>query len=295
MQSKIKHSKLRNTGLLYEFLIRQITADVLDKTNSDNAVKIVKRRFNENTQLGKELALYNVIITKKFNSDKKADYFINEVLKERCTINNSLLRREKYNLIKQLKEDYDLSKFLSSKVNHYKVYASIYKLFEYSDSLTPSQKTESHFNLVEHITTKNDSIKLSETMAGTPIPKDQDLRILTYKTLLEKFNQKYKKMNLPQKSLLRAYINNISNTNSLKEYFQKVIPVLKKDIKKYSVNLSDDVVKIKLSEAVNSLDSFCGVKSHSITLRDTHVEQVLRYMELLKELKKSGSKNKKTL
>ena len=177
---KVKHNKLRNTGLLFEFLLRQITSDVLNKIDDSKAVTIVKSKFNENTELGKELALYNIIINKKFSNDRKADYFINEVINERDKLNNASLRREKYNLIKTIGEHYDLQKFISSKVDNYKIYASAFKLFEHSNSLLPDEKTESHFNLVEHITTKSES-KLSET---TILPDDEDLRFLTYRTLL---------------------------------------------------------------------------------------------------------------
>ena len=97
--SRLKHSKIRNTGLLFEFLLRQITADVLNKKSDSKASHIVKKNFNENTELGRELALYNILINKKFNNDKKADYFINEVISSRKTLNNSVLKRERYNLI----------------------------------------------------------------------------------------------------------------------------------------------------------------------------------------------------
>ena len=165
--------------------------------------------------MGKELALYNILITKKFKSDSKADYFINEVMKARGDLNNSTLRRERYNLIKEIQSNYNLQKFMSSKVPNYKTYASIYTLFEYNKSLSPDQKTESFFNIMEHVTTNNESIKLSETVKT--LPDDEDLRILTYRTLLEKFNQKYTKLSGAQKNLLREYINNVSNTNSLKD------------------------------------------------------------------------------
>ena len=289
---KVKHNKIRNTGLLYEFLLRQITLDVLKNENTSKAVQIIKKRFNENTELGKELALYNILTTKKFKSDKKAEYFISEVVSTRHKLNNSILKRERYNLIKELKENYDLQKFMSSKVKNYKAHASAYKLFEYS-AISPEQKTESFFNLVEHVTTNNDNIKLSETV-GTKLPADEDLRILTYKTLLERFNQKYTKLNLSQKNLLRAYINNISGTSSLKEYLETEIPKVKKGLVTYSKNLKDDVVKIKLKEAINSINEFCKL-TESKNVKDSSVVQMMRYYELLKELKKSGSKNKKTL
>ena len=292
--AKIKHSKIRNTGLLFEFLLRQVTADVLNKDNDSIALKIVKEKFNENTELGKELALYNTLINKKYNSDKKADYFITEVIKVRHSFNNPALKREKYNLIKQIKENYNLQKFLSSKVPNYKLYASIYKLFEFNNSLSPDEKTESYFNLVENITTIDKKLNLSDSV-DAKLPDDEDLRIITYRTLLEKFNQKYSHLNSHQKNLLRAYINNVSNTNSLKEYINKHLPTIKKEIRSHIKNIDEKIVKIKLREAINSINKFCKVDGKSKNIKDSVVIQTMRYMELLKELKKSANKNKKTL
>ena len=289
---KVKHNKIRNTGLLFEFLLRQITSDVLNK-NSGHAVKIVKEKFNENTELGKELSLYNILITKKFKSDTKADYFINEVMKARGDLNNSTLRRERYNLIKEIQSNYNLQKFMSSKVPNYKTYASIYTLFEYNKSLSPDQKTESFFNIVEHVTTDDKSIKLSETVQT--LPDDEDLRILTYRTLLEKFNQKYTKLSGAQKNLLREYINNVSNTNSLKDTLKEIVKGLKEDLKTHSKNLQDKVVKIKMQEAIKSINKFCGVNDKSDVVKDEYVVQAMRYLELLKELKKSGNKKQKVI
>lgn len=289
---KVKHNKIRNTGLLFEFLLRQITSDVLNKDQNSKAVSIVKQRFNENTELGKELALYNILITKKFQSDSKADYFINEVMKTRSDLNNSILRREKYNLIKEIQSNYNLQKFMSSKVPNYKVFASIYKLFEYN-TLSPDEKTESFFNIVEHVTTEDNNVRLSETVRT--LPDDEDLRILTYRTLLEKFNQKYTKLSGAQKNLLREYINNVSNTNSLKDTLKEIVRGLKKDLKQHSKNLKDEVVKIKMTEALKSINEFCGLNDKSDVVKDEYVIQTMRYLELLKELKKSGNKNKKVV
>ena len=288
---KVKHNKIRNTGLLFEFLLRQITSDVLNKDKGE-AVKIVKEKFNENTELGKELALYNILVSKKFKDDKKAEYFINEVIKARENLNNSVLKRERYNLIKEIQSNYNLQKFMSSKVKNYKLFASAYKLFEYS-TISPEQKTESFFNIVEHVTTMNDNIKLSDSV--TKLPDDADLRLITYKTLLEKFNQKYTKLSSAQKNLLREYINNVSNTNSLKDTLKQIVIELKKDLNTHSKNLKDKVVKIKMNEAIKSIDKFCGNNNKSNVVKDSHVVQTMRYLELLKELKKSAHKNKKTL
>ena len=289
---KLRHAKIRNTGLLFEFLIRQTTADILDNSKKNQAVRIIKERFSSNTELGKELSLYNCLHTKKFKSDKKAGLFINEVLSERKKLNNNQLKREKYNLIKQIKENYDLQKFMSSKVNNYKLFASIYKLFEYSN-ISPEEKTVSYFNIVEHVTTTKGSIKLSETAKN--LPEDEDLRILTYRTLLEKFNQKYTKLSSAQKNLLKEYINNVSNTNSLKDTLREIVKGLKNDLKLQSKNLKDKVVKIKMKEAIKSMNKFCGISDKSDIVKDEYVVQTMRYLELLKELKKSGNKKQKVI
>ena len=150
---KFKHNKLRNTGLLFEFLLRQVTVDVLNKEKESSALKIIKNQFNEHTELGKELALYNLLMTTKFKSDKKADYFLNEILKQRTKLNNSVLRREKYNLVNEVKNHYDLPNLFSSKVPNYKVFASIYKLFEGFTTMSAEEKTDSYFIVLEGVTT----------------------------------------------------------------------------------------------------------------------------------------------
>ena len=278
---RVKHNKIRNTGLLFEFLLRQVTSDVLNKKKKSKALEIIKTKFGENTELGKERALYSIIINKRFNSDKKADFFINEVIRARCKLNNSQLKREKFNVIKEIKDVYDLQKLLSSKVPDYKVYASVYKLFECNNKLSPEEKTESHFNLIENLTSK-ENIKLKEAIG---VPNDPDLRIISYRILLEKFNEKYSYLDGNQKLLLKAYINGVSNTNSLNEYVQEQIPVVKRTLKRYLKRVDDKVTRIKLNEAIKSIDKFCRVDK-TRSLKDSVVIQLMRYFQLVKELKK---------
>ena len=281
---RVKHSKIRNTGLLFEFLLRQITAEVLTKTEKGSAVQILKRRFNERSELGKELSLYSILINTNFKSDRKADYLISEVMTRHAQLNKSQLRREKYNLIKDLKETFDLAEFLSSKVNNYRTYASIFKLFEV-DKISPEDKTEAHFNLVEHLTTSK-SVEISDVLTQS-LYEDEDLRILSYRLLLERFNSKYSKLNYKQKSLLREYINNISNTNSLKGFVKKEIGYVKKELEANKTKVKDKVTRIKLNEATRSIDKFCKV-GNSKVVKDSVVVQLMRYYELIKELKKHG-------
>ena len=157
---KSKHSKIKNTGLLYEILIRQVTADILDSKNKNLALSIIKKRFDEKTELGKELLLYNALINTKFKTDKKADFFISEVINAHQKLNKTQLKRQKYNVIKEIKEKFNFNKLFSSKIKNYKTYASIYRIFEYNKNMNPEEKTETYFNLVENLT-KKESIKIN--------------------------------------------------------------------------------------------------------------------------------------
>ena len=279
--SKFKHSKLRNTGLLFEFLLRQVTVDVLNKKKESPALKIIKGKFNEHTELGKELALYNLIVSKKFKSDKKADFFLSEVIRQRGKLNNMNLRREKYNVIASIKESYDVNQLFSSKVPNYKVFASVYKLFEGVNEMGADEKTESYFIVIENVTT------LKHTKNKSYIPeefKDKDLRILSYRTLLEKFNKKYTNLSDEQKHVLKEYISNISNTNNFSMFVENQIPKLKAILTKKVKKVKDKVLRIKLKEAVNCVNKFCLNESKQTD--DNSVVQLLRYYELDKELDK---------
>ena len=288
-RKKYKHQKIKNTGLLFEFLLRQITSDVLGNKKS-RMVEVIKKRFNEKTELGKELSLYNILVNSKFSSDKKADFLIGEVLKERKSLNNSLLRKEKYNLIKEVKEYFNLQRFLSSSVDNYKVYASTYKLFEYYNQISPEEKTILYFNLVENITTNKQNVKLVDVINNNIPTNDKDLQILTYKILLEKFNKKYVKLDKSQKSLLKLYINNISNTNQLWEHVQGELPNLKIELLDVVEQVDDSIVKIKLNEVINDIGKFCKLDEKLGIVKDATIIQLMRYYELLKELKKHGRK-----
>jgi hypothetical protein len=291
---KNKHSKVRNTGLLFEILLRQVTADILDNNTQNRALDIIKEKFNKNTELGKELGLYNLLINTKFETDKKADYFISEVLKSYRKLNKSRLRREKYNIIKEIKNNFNIHKILSSKVNDYKLYASVYKLFEYNGELAPEEKTETYFRIIEHITTQVPVTQFSGIVKKTS-SLNTDERILAYKILLEKFNNKYSKLNRGQRDLIKEYINNVSNTNGLREYIERIVPNVKRELKKYSSGITDKIIKIKLREAIHSIYKFCNINAKTNTIQDSTIIQTLRYMELVKELKILCDKSSKNL
>ena len=159
MRKKVKHSKYKNTGLIFEFLVRQLTVDVINDQDKSPSLNIIKKRFHENTELGKELSLYQALCNTKFTSDKKADFLIAETTNAHRKLNLQELKRQKYNLIKEIKDTYDIVNFLSSRVSDYKLFASAYKLFECYKEMNPEDRTEVYFNILEHVTTKKHNIK----------------------------------------------------------------------------------------------------------------------------------------
>ena len=284
MARKLKHSKIKNTSILFELLTRQITADVL-AGKSTKSVKIVKKYFNENTELGKELQLYRILSEKHYESESRANDLLEMVLESRQKLSNSKLRNEKYNLIKEIKENYKVGDFLNGRISNYRLLASIYNVFQSQTLPTvfnPEETINSKFTVLEHITSKRISSKEAKAKILSEYNKtDKDLRLLAYQILVDKFNQKYKTLNESQKSLLKHYINNISNTNSLREFVDAEAIKIKRILKTYIPKVTDTITKIKLTEAVNQIGNLTKGK----IVNEKQVLTLMRYYELVKEIK----------
>lgn len=280
---KIKHNKLRNTGVIFELLVRQITADILNNKDS-KAINIVKEYFSSKSSLSHELKLYQTLTNEKLSNDWKATQLLEAVIKSRKNVNEESLEKLKYILIKRIRESYKLEDFFQHKVNNYKVLASIYKLFEYAEADNPVEVINSKSCIFEHLVRKPEDSPSAESLIESEFGKeDKDIRLLSYKILLEKFNNKYNKLNPDQKQLLKLYITNSPNDkNALYEYVITSIKTIKTDLDKNIKKCDNQVVQIKLSEVSNLLENITESKS----IKDSHVLSLLRYFELVKELKK---------
>ena len=277
----IKHSKIKNTGLIFELLVRQIASDTLNNKES-KAIPILKKYFNKNTELSKELNLYKSLTSEKFNKEEKASALIEAVLKSHKNLNTAILSKQKYNLIKDINEVFGVDSFFQARVNDYKVLASVYKILEYAEADAPVEIVNSKYTIIEHITGKEIlKEEISEDLK-TFINADKDIRLTAYKYLVNKFNDKYKDLDSKQKNLLREYINNVSSTEELAKYIVSEINDISKVLQVYNKKVDSQVIKIKLNEVTNLLNSMSNVK----TVNDNHVLSLLRYYELLKELKK---------
>ena len=275
---KVKHSKYKNTGILFELLTRQITSDTISG-GSNKALSILKKYFNSKSELLKEYKIYNALSTKSYQDENKATILVNTLIEAHNKLNRSQLRREKYNLIKELKSTYDLNDFFKAKITNYKTMASIYNLTENKDA-TPLSIVDSKVQLIEHITKPIEKVKKNVVME-TYNHEDKNTRLLTQKILLEKFNDKYKGLGENQKILLQEYVNSVSNSPSLKTYINSEIKEVKKQLTQYANTVTDQVVKIKINEAQNLIKPLCKKSS----VHDDNVSNLLNYYELINELK----------
>lgn len=274
---KIKHSKIKNTGMLFELLTRQITSDIL-AANESVAIQILKKFFNKNTELIKEYELYNTLCSEKIKSDTKANMLIEAVLKARVQIDKNKLQKEKYELISEIKNNFDLNSFFQTKVQNYKLLASIYKLFEYKEMDNPIELTKSKITVLENLTSKSSNAFINEEFQISNEPKE--IRLLSYKLLVEKFNTKYNNLNDNQKNLLREYISNVSNTNNLKFLVQNEAITIKNILNKNISTLKDKHLKIKIIEITNLLDQYEDIK----LVEESHISALLRYYNILDDL-----------
>jgi hypothetical protein len=283
---KIKHSKFKNTGVLFELLVRQITLEVLNGDKTENAKNIVREFFAPSTELNKELRLYDLLLKEKYSSETKADRLVETVCEAHTKLNYVKLSKEKYNLIKEVSEKFDLEQFLSSPISNYKVLASIYKVFESKRDENYDIKDifNSKITLIENITSKPAQVVKStedKKLIETYIQQDKDLRLLTYKILVETFNKKYTNLDSSQKNLLKEYINNITNTTKFKDYVGIELPKIVSELKSIKSKLTDKVTQIKLSETISVLEKMKIGKS----VTDGQVSSIMLSYELIKELK----------
>ena len=285
--ARVQHSKYKNTGILFELLVRQVTADTLNSRKESPALRIIREFFNANTELGKELQLYRTLLETTNLSESKALRFLDLVLEQRRKLDAAKLNEEKYYLVKAISEAYPIKEFLSSKLPTYKICASIYKAFLCEvapDSVgiaNINEVAQSRFTIVEHMgTSVKGKAKTNATLLESFKEQDEAVRLLTYKILVDRFNEKYSGLDESQQVLLREYIQNISNTNSLREHINTEVPRVQQELRARMRGVSSKVVRIKLEEVANQLSSITRGK----TVRDNQVTALMIAYELIKEI-----------
>jgi hypothetical protein len=286
---KLKHSKYKNAGILFELLVRQVTADILNGKDDSKANNMLRKYFSENTELGRENALYRVILEEKTKDQVSADRLLDTVLRTRKKLNERSLNLQKYELIKEIKQHYPLDDFLKGSISNYKLLASIYKVFE--DTVNevesdPREMFKARSCIVESIVASKTPTRVISEEEKKDLVKvyqqqNEDVRLLAYKLLVDSFNEKYKGLDEKQKILIREYINNISNTNSLRQYINAEVPEVRKQISELKSVVNNEVVKIKIDETLNQLDKI----TKGTLVKENQIMALMLSYELIKELK----------
>ena len=278
---KLKHSKYKNTGILFEMLVRKLTSETLS-SNKTVTVDIIKKYFGKNTELAKELYLYNSLMKEQFKSEAHALDYIRTVKAAHDKLNQSVLKRQRYNLVKEISDKFVFDDLAKIHISNYKALASINMIFEHAETDNPKQISACKGVIVEHVTmpAKKTQVKDSITQVFESQPKD--IRLLTYKLLVDKFNAKYSStLDESQKQLLNKYITNVNDTVALREYVEKIIPKIKSDLSMRANQITDKATKIKVKKLSEML---CTVENMK-TIKESHVLSLLRYFDLIKELK----------
>ena len=282
---KIKHSKFKNTGLIFELLVKQIAADTISK-NESAAVGILKKYFGGNTVLAKELKLYDYILKNNNLSEAKAETVISSITEISRKLNQKTLKEVKYSLISDLKNNYNIEEFFAIQVRDYKPLAALYCLLEAQNNSTlvnPDFLVNNKLTILEHLTSSKvnkDSVK--DTLIEEYSKYDKDLRLLTYKILLEKFNSNYKTLLPEQKNILKEFITSVNSTTRLRNLVNEEVEKIRKEVEELAGKIKDEVVKIKLQEVLKGIIPL--KKTEKIT--DNHLINLMQYYDLVNEMRK---------
>lgn len=279
---KVKHNKFRNTGLIYELLVKQVAADTLSSKDSP-AISILKKFYTGNTVLVKEFKLYDFILKNRGVSREKAETILSTITELSRKFNQSSLKKIKYNLIKEIKEHYNVDEFFSIKVRDYKPLAGLYCLMEAqnnSELVDPEIFVNNRLTLLEHLTSQMqnpDDVK--DSLIEEYSKYSKDLKLITYRILLEKFNQKYDDLLPEQKNILREFINSMSSTTKLRNIVNSELETIKNKILE-NLDKVDEIHKIKLNEIAKNMTPI----PNSEKIGDDALVNIMLYHDLAHEL-----------
>lgn len=281
---KIKHSKYKNTGLVFELLVKQVAADTLSRKDSP-AVDIIKKHYAGNTALAKEFKLYEFIGKNRSVSQSKAEAIVSTIIEISRKLQTESLRKQKYELIAEIKENYNLEEFFAIKVRDYKALAALYCLLEAQNSVElvdPQVLVDNKVTILEHLTSsQQNEEEVKDTLIEEYSKYDKDLRLLAYKILLEKFNDRYKNLLPAQKNILKEFITSVSSSTKLRNVVNEELEKLAEEVSGMKDKVKDSVVKIKLEEILKGIKPLS--KTEKIT--DNHLINLMQYYDLLNELK----------
>jgi hypothetical protein len=282
-QKKKRHNKKRNTGLLYEFLIRHASNCALHKQQEemDRTLKIIKKYFKKGTPLHEELSIFKALNNTTVKSRGTANKILNSVYKTSGKMNVRELDVHKSNLIKEVNHTLNKNVY-NYKIPNYTVFASAQTLFNNNRNKKKFLNEIDQLKLEEVVT---DYLLLEKKKGAIP-EKDKVYNKTVYTMMMKNFHEKYSGLNESQKKILFDYTTFLIN-NDEKTYMQTVLSEVKK-IKEKLSNIQDESIKgseetkKKLNECVNQLN-----ESKLNTSEETAL-MLLEYLNLVGEIENNG-------
>ena len=280
---KVKHSKYKNTGLIFELLVKQIASDTLSKKDSP-AVSILKKFYAGKSSLAKEYKLYEFISKNNNVTPLRAEAILSTITEISRKLDQAAIKKQKYELIAEIKTHYNIDEFFAIQVRDYKALAALYCLLETqnnAENVDPSSLIENKTTILEHLTSKvQNEEDVKDTLIEEYSKYDKDLRLLTFRILLEKFNDNYKDLLPEQKNILKEFITSVNSTTRLRTIVNEELEKIAEKVGKMSQKVSDQVIKIKLEEVMKAIKPV----SNKEKIGDTHLVNLMQYYELVHEL-----------
>ena len=279
---QVKHSKYKNTGILFELLVRQITTDTLD--GKDSPAKDILKKYFVKSELGREYKLYETLLKKTSLTEGKANVVVSTLIESSKTLNRGAIKRQKYNLISEIQKHYDLNEFFNHKLPNYKVFAAFYTLVEIANvthNTDPEQSINNKVTILEHLTAAQVKVgKVRDEVMEELQNADKDVRLLAYKMVLENFNTKYDDLHPRQKEILKEFITSVDNTSRLKDFYTTKVAEIKEELTQLNSKTKNETTKIKINEIINIIQ----VPAKNAKITDNDLVDLLQYYDLINEL-----------
>jgi len=274
---KLRHNKLRNTGLLFEILSKNVMYEVISENQKQIALSLIKKHFNSKSEMLKELMLYQCLSKETKNDSSE---LLNLTLESRKSLDIDRLESEKYELIKDIRRKYDLKTFFETRTANYKLCASVFKLFEHASVTNPDEYLSAKKLVLESLSGSKKDEVLEEQVEKEWREQDKDTRTLGFKIVVQKFNEKYRTLSNRQKTMLSRYINEDTSTPEFKNYIMKEVGYVTAKLTSLLESVTDPITKIKLTETLTLTENIISAKQ----IKDEHLSSMLKYFELIEEL-----------
>jgi hypothetical protein len=286
---QVKHSKYKNTGILFELLVRQITTDTLD--GKDSPAKDILKKYFVKSELGREYKLYETLLKRTSLTEGKANIVVDTLIESSKTLNRGAIKRQKYNLINEIQKYYDLNEFFNHKLPNYKMFAAFYTLTEITNAqhtIDPDQAITNKVTILEHLTAaKITESKVRDEVMSEFEKADKDVRFMAYKMVLENFNSKYNDLHPRQKEILKEFITSVDNKPRLKEFYTSKVVEIKEELATLNTKTKNQATQIKINEILNIIH----VPAKTAKITDNDLVDLLQYYDLINELETVNGKN----